>query len=189
KKAEEKIPLKLLEDLSSTLCVLIGNSVLIGNINTWIHRLENILAWQQQLLNLQITQVIFGLTLCDLPLQMQNNILHRFSDAWDIINLGRVTPTMHVLAEDPHLWKRLCKYHFAEKMVMIVSETGHVDWKLMFFALQKSYPKREQYADTLHFCRHCSILFWKVRHPCTANDPDNCLIPVSPQHFIDLFRF
>ncbi|GAA6077006.1 F-box only protein 25-like isoform X1, partial [Tachysurus ichikawai] len=26
-------------------------------------------------------------------------------------------------------------------------------------------------------------------HPCTANDPDSCLTPVSPQHFIDLFKF
>lgn len=32
----------------------------------------------------------------------------------------------------------------------------------MYFALQKHYPPREQYGDTLHFCRHCSILFWKV---------------------------
>lgn len=32
----------------------------------------------------------------------------------------------------------------------------------MYFALQKCYPTREQYGDTLHFCKHCSILFWKV---------------------------
>ena len=45
---------------------------------------------------------------------------------------------------------------------LIVSEKGHVEWKLMYFALRKQYPPREQYGDTLHFCRHCSILFWKV---------------------------
>lgn len=45
---------------------------------------------------------------------------------------------------------------------LILSEKGHVEWKLMYFALQKHYPPREQYGDTLHFCRHCSILFWKV---------------------------
>ncbi|KAM4694832.1 F-box only protein 25 isoform 1-T2 [Discoglossus pictus] len=189
---------ELLQDLSSTLCILIrevGKSVLIGNINMWICRLENILSWQEQLMNLQITQQFSNgdLTLCDLPLPMQNNILYRFSDEWDIINLGQVTPTMHMLSEDIHLWKKLCKYHFAEKMFcrhLIVSEKDHVDWKMMFFALKKYYPKREQYGDTLHFCRHCSILFWKDSgHPCTANDPGSCLTPVSPQHFIDLFRF
>ncbi|XP_053565717.1 F-box only protein 25 isoform X2 [Bombina bombina] len=197
---------ELLEDLSSTLCILIrevGKSVLVGNINIWICRLETVLSWQQQLMNLQITQHFnSGLTLCDLPLAMQNNIIYRFADAWDIINLGEVTPTLHLLSEDSYLWKQLCKYHFAEKMFcrhLIFSETGHVDWKLMFFTLQKFYPKREQYGDTLHFCRHCSILFWKdyqlallfkdTGHPCTANDPGSCLIPVSPQHFIDLFRF
>lgn len=50
----------LLQDLSSTLCILIrgvGKSVLVGNINIWICRLETILAWQQQLQNLQMTQV------------------------------------------------------------------------------------------------------------------------------------
>ncbi|XP_067150341.1 F-box only protein 25 isoform X6 [Apteryx mantelli] len=147
----------LLQDLSSTLCILIrgvGKSVLVGNINIWICRLETILVWQQQLKNLQMN--------------------------------------------------KFCRH-------LILSEKGHIDWKLMYFALQKYYPIKEQYGDTLHFCRHCSILFWKVKvfslkteilkdyhlalllkdtgHPCTASDPNTCLMPVSPQHFIDLFKF
>ncbi|XP_042704710.2 F-box only protein 25 isoform X3 [Chrysemys picta bellii] len=135
----------LLQDLSSTLCILIrgvGKSVLVGNINIWICRLETILTWQQQLKNLQMN--------------------------------------------------KFCRH-------LILSEKGHIDWKLMYFALQKCYPIKEQYGDTLHFCRHCSILFWKdyhlalllkdTGHPCTANDPDTCFMPVSPQHFIDLFKF
>ncbi|XP_053142101.1 F-box only protein 25 isoform X3 [Hemicordylus capensis] len=187
----------LLQDLSSTLCILIrsvGKSVLVGNINIWICRLETILLWQQQLSNLQMTKhVSNGLTLSDLPLHMLNNILYRFSDGWDIITLGQVTPTLNMLSEDRQLWKKLCQYHFAEKQFcrhLILSEKGHIDWKLMYFALQKCYPIKEQYGDTLHFCRHCSILFWKdTGHPCTANDPNSCFMPVSPQHFIDLFKF
>ncbi|XP_058575783.1 F-box only protein 25 isoform X9 [Neofelis nebulosa] len=196
----------LLQDLSSTLCVLVrgvGKSVLVGNSNIWVCRLETVLAWQQQLQNLQMTkQVNDGLTLSDLPLHMLNNILYRFSDGWDIVTLGQVTPTLSALSEDRQLWKRLCQYHFAEKQFcrhLIVSEKGHVEWKLMYFVLEKHYPTREQYGDTLHFCRHCSILFWKdcrlallfkdSGHPCTAADPDSCFMPVSPQHFIDLFRF
>ncbi len=53
----------LLNDLSSTLCILIrevGKSVLIGNINIWVCRLETILNWQQQLNNLQIPKVVFA---------------------------------------------------------------------------------------------------------------------------------
>lgn len=52
----------LLNDLSSTLCILmreVGKSVLIGNINIWVCRLETILNWQQQLNNLQIPKVGF----------------------------------------------------------------------------------------------------------------------------------
>ncbi|XP_057287772.1 F-box only protein 25 isoform X3 [Pezoporus wallicus] len=196
----------LLQDLSSTLCILIrgvGKSVLVGNINIWICRLETILLWQQQLKNLQMNkQVNNGLTLIDLPLHTLRNILHRLSDGWDVITLGQVTPTLYMLSEDRQLWKKLCQYHFAEKQFcrhLIPSEEGHIDWKLMYFALQKYYPIKEQYGDTLHFCRHCSILFWKdyhlalllkdTGHPCTASDPDTCLMPVSPQHFIDLFKF
>ncbi|KAM9562652.1 F-box only protein 25 isoform 4-T5 [Guaruba guarouba] len=187
----------LLQDLSSTLCILIrgvGKSVLVGNINIWICRLETILLWQQQLKNLQMNkQVNNGLTLIDLPLHTLRNILHRLSDGWDVITLGQVTPTLYMLSEDRQLWKKLCQYHFAEKQFcrhLVPSEEGHIDWKLMYFALQKYYPIKEQYGDTLHFCRHCSILFWKdTGHPCTASDPDTCLMPVSPQHFIDLFKF
>ncbi|XP_056589012.1 F-box only protein 25 isoform X2 [Triplophysa dalaica] len=187
----------LLQDLSSTLCILIrevGRSVLVGNINIWACRLETILNWQQQLNNLQIPKnVSKGMTLSDLPLHMQNNILYKFTDACDIINLGQATPTLLMLSEDRLLWKKLCQFHFAEKQFcrhLILSEKGHVDWKLMYFTLQKYYPQKEHYGDTLQFCKHCSILFWKDSgHPCTANDPDSCLTPVSPQHFIDLFKF
>ncbi|XP_054422189.1 F-box only protein 25 isoform X3 [Pteronotus mesoamericanus] len=135
----------LLQDLSSTLGALlrgVGKSVLVGNIDVWACRLDTILAWQQQLQNLQVTQ--------------------------------------------------FCRH-------LILSEKGHVEWKRTYFALQKCYPAREQYGDTLHFCRRCSTLFWKdchlallfkdSGHPCTAADPDSCLTPVSPQHFIDLFKF
>ncbi|XP_017522542.1 F-box only protein 25 isoform X1 [Manis javanica] len=195
----------LLQDLSSTLCILIrgvGKSVLVGNINIWICRLETVLTWQRQLQDLQMTKANDGLTLSDLPLHMLSDILSRFSDGWDIVTLGQVTPALRALSEDRQLWRRLCQHHFTEQQFcrhLILSEKGHIEWKLMYFALQKYYPTKEQYGDTLHFCRHCSILFWKdcrlallfkdSGHPCTASDPDSCFVPVSPQHFIDLFKF
>ncbi|XP_043942696.1 F-box only protein 25 [Protopterus annectens] len=188
---------ELLHDLGSTLCILIrevGRSVLVGNINIWVCRLEAVRDWQHQLSNLQIKKhVDYSVTLNDLPLYMQSNILYRFSDGWDVVNLGQVTPTLHKLSEDRQLWKKLCQYHFSEKQFcrhLILSEKSHIDWKLMYFTLLKWYPKKEQYGDTLQYCRHCSILFWKdTGHPCTADDPDSCFMPVSPQNFIDLFQF
>ena len=54
-------PIKeLLGTLYVSLCALVqdmGKSVLVGNINTWVHRMENILQWQQQLDNIQISRV------------------------------------------------------------------------------------------------------------------------------------
>ncbi|XP_068136479.1 F-box only protein 25 isoform X2 [Hyperolius riggenbachi] len=184
----------LLQDLSSTLCILLRRFILIGSIDLWVCRLESVLTWQEQLMSLEMNpQLGDGMNLCDLPMHMQNNIFHRFSDAWDILNLGQMNHSLYVLSEDRQLWKALCKYHFSEKMFhkhLVLTDNGLVDWKGMFFRLQKHYPKREQYGDTLHFCRHCSILFWKDSgHPCTANDPNSCLTPVSPQNFIDLFQF
>uniref|UniRef100_UPI00398E6FF3 F-box only protein 25 isoform X3 n=1 Tax=Pristiophorus japonicus TaxID=55135 RepID=UPI00398E6FF3 len=196
----------VVKDLGSALCILVrevGRCVLVGNVNIWVYRMETILNWQHQLNNLQITrQINNGATLSDLPLHMQNSILHRFSDGLDIVSLGQVTSTLHMLSEDRHLWKKLCQYHFAEKQFcrhLVLTEKGCVDWKLMYFTLQKYCPKKEQYGDALQFCRHCSILFWKdyhlallfkdTGHPCTANNPESCSTPVSPQHFIDLFKF
>lgn len=51
---------ELLQDLSMTLhnlTVHVGRSVLVGNINIWLCRLENIIKWQQQLNSLQIPKV------------------------------------------------------------------------------------------------------------------------------------
>uniref|UniRef100_H3D3W4 F-box only protein 25 n=1 Tax=Tetraodon nigroviridis TaxID=99883 RepID=H3D3W4_TETNG len=188
---------ELLQDLNSTLydlTVHMGRCVLVGNINIWLCRLETILKWQKQLNNLQIPeQIRTGLSFSDLPIYMHNKILCKLSDACDIVNLGQATPTLHVLCEDRILWKKLCSFHFSDKQFcrnMVLSNNDNVDWKLMYFTLQKHHPKKEEYGDTLHFCKHCSSLFWKDSgHPCTANNPDSCLSPVSPQHFIDLFKF
>lgn len=43
-----------------SLCALVqdmGKSVLVGNINIWVQRMENIMQWQQQLDNIQINRV------------------------------------------------------------------------------------------------------------------------------------
>ncbi|XP_034017906.1 F-box only protein 25 isoform X2 [Thalassophryne amazonica] len=188
---------ELLQDLIATLDSLtfhVGKSVLVGNVNIWMCRQEMILNWQQQLNNLQIpTQISCGKSLIDLPLHTQNKILYKLSDAYDIINLGQATPTLHILSENRRLWKRLCHFHFSGKPFcrnLVLSTTDTVDWKVMYFTLQKHYPVKEQYGDTLHFCKHCSILFWKdCGHPCTANDPESCVMPITPHHFIDLFKF
>ncbi|XP_060947421.1 F-box only protein 25 isoform X1 [Limanda limanda] len=161
----------LLQDLHMTLQNLtmhVGRCVLVGNVNIWLRRLENILKWQQQLDNLQIPkQLCTGRSFNDLPLHMQNKIFYNLSDAYDIINLGQATPTLLMLSENRRLWKRLCHFHFSDKQFcqsLVLTKSDNVDWKLMYFMLQKHYPMNEQYGDTLHFCKHCCILFWKDRH-------------------------
>ncbi|XP_006000863.1 F-box only protein 32 isoform X4 [Latimeria chalumnae] len=191
-------PIKeLLQTLYASLYSLVqgvGKSVLVGNINIWVYRMEAILHWQQQLNSIQITgPTSNGLTLTDLPPCLQLNIMQRLADGKDIVTLGQVSPTLNVLSEDRLLWKRLCHYHFTERQIrkrLILSEKGHLDWKKMYFKLSRCYPRKEQYGDTLQLCKHCHILFWKdTNHPCTANNPESCSISISPQGFINLFKF
>lgn len=188
---------ELLQTLYASLCNLVqgvGKSVLVGNINFWVHRMETILDWQQQLNNIQITRPAGkGMTLTDLPLCLQLNIMQRLTDGRDIVCMGQVSSDLQVLSEDRLLWKKLCQYHFTERQIrkrLIMSDKGHLDWKKMYFKLVRCYPRREQYGDTLQFCRHCHILSWKgTEHPCKANNPESCLVSLSPQDFINLFRF
>ncbi|XP_069549243.1 F-box only protein 32 isoform X2 [Brachyistius frenatus] len=191
-------PIKeLLQTLYVSLCGLVqdmGKSVLVGNINIWVHRMENILQWQQQLDNIQINRpTSTGMTLIDLPTSLQLNIMQCVSDGRDLVSLGQVCPELGALAEDRLLWKKLCQYHFTDRQIrkrLMVSDKGQLEWKKMYFKLSRCYPRREEYSDTLHFCSHCHILFWKdTNHPCTANNPDGCTMALSPQDFINLFNF
>lgn len=45
---------------------------------------------------------------------------------------------------------------------LVLTKSDNVDWKLMYFTLRQHYPVKEHFGDTLHFCTHCCILFWKV---------------------------
>uniref|UniRef100_A0A673CRK6 F-box only protein 32 n=1 Tax=Sphaeramia orbicularis TaxID=375764 RepID=A0A673CRK6_9TELE len=191
-------PIKeLLQTLYVSLCGLVqdmGKSVLVGNINMWVHRMENILQWQQQLDNIQINRpTSTGMKLTDLPASLQLNIMQRLTDGRDLVSLGQVCPELGTLTEDRLLWKKLCQYHFTDRQIrkrLMVSDKGHLEWKKMYFKLSRCYPLREQYSDTLHFCTHCHILFWKdTDHPCTANNPESCTVSLSPQDFINLFNF
>uniref|UniRef100_A0A673J7Z0 F-box only protein 32-like n=1 Tax=Sinocyclocheilus rhinocerous TaxID=307959 RepID=A0A673J7Z0_9TELE len=159
-------PIKeLLQTLYASLCSLVqdmGKSVLVGNINIWVHRMENILQWQQQLDNIQINRVSVNLTL------------------FQRMNLAYLCDCLYL--------KSAHKYLIRKRLMM--SEKGHLEWKKMYFKLCRCYPHKEQYSDTLQFCTHCHILFWKdTDHPCTANNPESCCKAVSPQGFINLFKF
>ncbi|MEE6463199.1 hypothetical protein FKM82_005814 [Ascaphus truei] len=116
---------ELLQTLYTSLCTLVqgvGKSVLVGNINFWVYRMETIVNWQQQLNNIQITRpAVKGMILTDLPLCLQLNIMQRLADGRDIVSLGQVSSDLQVLSEDRLLWKNLCQYHFTERQVIYTS--------------------------------------------------------------------
>lgn len=56
-----------------------------------------------------------GMTLTDLPVSLQLNIMQRLSDGRDLVSLGQVCPELGALTEDRLLWKRLCQHHFTDR--------------------------------------------------------------------------
>uniref|UniRef100_A0A8C4R8S7 F-box domain-containing protein n=1 Tax=Eptatretus burgeri TaxID=7764 RepID=A0A8C4R8S7_EPTBU len=182
-------------DLSiSSLVRCMGRLLLIGNVGTWCWRLDTVRHWQAAVSSLQVSgRVDQGLTLSDLPLTAQLSILRCLDDGRDVVRVGHTTRSLHALSHDRSLWKALCHYHFTDRQVqkhIVIGETGAADWMNTYVALQKRYPRKEQYPDSLLYCQHCSILFWKdLGHPCSANNPESSSVPISPQDFIDLFRF
>ncbi|XP_036371586.1 F-box only protein 32-like isoform X3 [Megalops cyprinoides] len=188
---------ELLQTLQLSVSSLVqdmGKSVLVGNINTWVQRTETIRRWQQQLHCLQISRpATEGTKLTDLPAGLQLNIMQRLSDGQDLVSLGEACPDLRALTEDRLLWKKLCQYHFTERQIrkrLVLSDRGHLEWKRTFFELRRCYPGKEQYSDTLHLCSHCLILFWKdTNHPCTAVSSESCCMSISPQDFLNLFKY
>ncbi|KAM9798077.1 F-box only protein 25 [Neosynchiropus ocellatus] len=184
------------------LTVQVGRCALVGNTNTWMCRQQTVLKWLQQLSNLQIPkEVHVGISLCQLPLHTQVKILNKLSDVRDVVNLGRVSPTLHMLSESTGVWKKLCHFHFSGREVcgnLVLTQSDKVDWKLMYLTLRRYYPIKEQYSDTLYYCNHCRVVFWQDHdlailfkdsgHPCTIT-PGDRMVPISPQRFIDLFKF
>lgn len=57
------------------------------------------------------------MTLLDLPISLQLNIMQRLSDGRDLVSLGQVCPDLGLLTEDRLLWKNLCHYHFTDRQV------------------------------------------------------------------------
>uniref|UniRef100_UPI00358F1DF1 F-box only protein 32-like isoform X2 n=1 Tax=Myxine glutinosa TaxID=7769 RepID=UPI00358F1DF1 len=173
----------------------VGKSVLVGNINVWAERLESLNRWNMRLADLQIKQQKEeqGPTLTDLPCDMQMEIFRRLPDGLDINNLGQTSTQFLTMSQDHLLWRKLCQYHFTERQFrkrLTLHKDGQLDWQTMYFKLQRCYPQREEYGDTPRFCRHCHVLFWQdTGHPCTANNAEEMCVALSPQAFINLFRF
>lgn len=77
---------------------------------------------------------------------------------------NRTTPLIcHSKGHGVKKWiKVVCVFSVQIRKRLMVSDKGQLEWKKMYFKLCRCYPVREQYSETLHFCTHCHILFWKV---------------------------
>lgn len=97
-------PIKeLLQMLYISLCGLVqdmGKSVLVGNINIWVHRMENIMQWQQQLDNIQINRV----SIRTKHRQKKALVLSESLDRKKVANIEAIFDTfLHLVSFSPHL--------------------------------------------------------------------------------------
>lgn len=96
-------PIKeLLQMLYISLCGLVqdmGKSVLVGNINIWVHRMENIMQWQQQLDNIQINRVSIY------PKMQIHKILLKFSYEIQEMQITLIFLTFPVFCFSAHIYR------------------------------------------------------------------------------------
>lgn len=73
----------------------------------------------------------------DLPSDCIRDILLRMTDHKDIIHAGQTSLAIHDIAQENHIWKQLCFFHFSNLQLVTflpkeIEEDNVVDWKTMY---------------------------------------------------------
>jgi F-box protein 25/32 len=129
-----------------------------------------------------------SLTFLDLPREVISQILSRLSDHISLLEIAKASEALQALIErEERLWDRLCKFHFTQEQIT-KHKTPQMSPRQVFFQLKKYYGLREIYADLIHICCHCKVLFWKDHgHPCVSKEAPS--VRVTPKQFVDMLLF
>ncbi|KAI1284972.1 F-box only protein 32 [Halotydeus destructor] len=155
----------------------------LGSTILWEQHLQTVEKICQMANTIEIKEPINDGTkrLTDLPEELIRQILLRLSNYKDLMSSGQAYKMMNSLLDEQHIWKQLCKYHFAKHQVrqlagQFTNAKGEVDHEQMFHFLRRKFGLKEEFADTLLLCRHCRYLFWKsIGHPCVLLELDTKL--------------
>ncbi|KRY31730.1 Germinal-center associated nuclear protein [Trichinella spiralis] len=147
--------------------------------------------------------------LFDLPVDCLMEILETISDHQSLINLCLAHQMFSAIldyTEKP--WEKLCRFYFKKWQMELVFDKLNFDpcaidpgnaeyrkqnfasgaklkvsWRTAYFELKKFFGLMEVYADMIHVCCYCQVLFWKsLGHPCLSENP-TC-VRVTPKHMI-----
>nr|XP_002121684.1 F-box only protein 32-like [Ciona intestinalis] len=184
---------------------------------SWFQCIETVRIWQSKLKRIEVTRRFDNrATLTDLPLELQYDIIAFLNEAEDVNAASKVCRTLHMICEQPSIWKNLCYKNFTQEqvdwaiafMIRKIKRNQKVEegsssldqdyfninsaskWMEVHALLHKAYVSRELiYVDPLLHCQRCSVLFWKdTGHPCIESDNSNVIIDqLSPRKFISFF--
>ena len=96
-----------------------------------------------------------------LPIEMQYEILRRLDDGVDLLHLAMINRKLYRISQEFELWKQLCIYHFPQSIQDQIDRD--IDWKKLFFKLQRRHGLKENFAETIYQCQTCKVVFWQVR--------------------------
>jgi len=144
----------------------------------WLQNVARVRHWQKTLNQIQVPRrVDFGLTLSDLPLELQHKIAMSLTHEDDVISLSQVSMSFNYVCQLNSTWEGLCRINFTESQIKDVkskiesgdvkdistTEYNQIKWKAIYFALKNIFqPVERDYHNGLLLCRCCSILFWEV---------------------------
>ncbi|KRZ58308.1 Germinal-center associated nuclear protein, partial [Trichinella nativa] len=126
--------------------------------------------------------------LFDLPVDCLMEILETISDHQSLINLCLAHQMFSAIldyTEKP--WEKLCRFYFKKWQMELVFDKLNFDpcaidpgnaeyrkqnfasgaklkvnWRTAYFELKKFFGLMEVYADMIHVCCYCQVLFWKT---------------------------
>jgi len=168
----------------------------------WLRSIARVRHWQSALNHISVPRrVDFGLTLSDLPWEIQHKVAMSLTDDSDVISLSQVSPTFNSICEENSTWRNLCNVNFSKEQIakvlsemkdgQIPKEEMEVDettakqpeqdeelscstWKEIYFYMKSQFePMERNYQHGLLLCKCCSILFWEeCGHPCIRSHTD-----------------
>lgn len=84
----------------------------------WLRSIARVRNWQTTLNQIRVPRrVDFGLTLSDLPWEIQHKVAMSLTDDCDVISLSQVSPTFNVVCEENSTWKNLCYVNFSQMQI------------------------------------------------------------------------
>ncbi|XP_052811940.1 F-box only protein 25-like [Mya arenaria] len=169
----------------------------IGCASVWNRHKQTVTNLQTKLDNFQYTprEEDCKLILTDLPKECIFEIMLKFTDHRDVVNLGLACWDLYYMSRSTIVWEKLVPYHFTEKQMYTFAELeDHTEGEGLINLYRNCYKKfglRQMYtADQLVVCSACKTLHWlMLGHHCWSNEEDRYMTymePISPGEIMDI---